>query len=286
MLTSPVTSWFIDLFGPWALMVALLWGGVGAFLWLFGGRFSRAIFTLLGVGAGTMVGLEVPAWMGWPVDGIAMAFTGAFAGGLAGWLLHTTWVGMTLSVLLAGLFGACAWAWYDGGWDWRLPPLDASQPHSVILGMIWQSLPGDMLPRVMPYAIAAGLISGVAVKLAWPRLARACTFSLVGVGLMTICALTAVQIARPQWFQSLPDDVATLTGLLAVMALFGLAVQSWMMPAASISGPSRAGNKATTPSAVAGPALPSSPSSFNPALGPTRPVMTPTLSAALPGVKA
>jgi hypothetical protein len=83
--------------GPRGLACALLMAVAGLVLWLVGARFSRSIFTLLGVAAGAWVGLRVPRWMGWEIDAMAIAIGGALVLGLAGYLavvagLHDVYV--------------------------------------------------------------------------------------------------------------------------------------------------------------------------------------------------
>lgn len=208
---------------------------VGAFLWLVGGRFSHSIFALIGVGAGTWLGMHLPARMGWPVDGIAMAFAGALLGGLAGYLLQTTWTGAVLSVLLAAAGGLAAWVFYDGGWTWRPPAWDGTGGQVALLNTIWRSMPGPSLPRVMPYAIAGGLITGGGLVLGWPRLARALTFTLVGLILLIVGALTALQMSGTAAGALVPSTVAGRFSVFAAFTVLGLAVQWWTTPAARVA---------------------------------------------------
>src|SRR3954462_6284384 len=148
--------------GRYALLAAFGGSAVGAVLGLAGSRFSRSLVTLLAVSVGAVVGMHLPGWMGWSVDAMGVAFCGALALGLSGYLLHTTWIGVALSAVLALWVGTAAWLTVGGGQHVEWPALTISPDLAKTLGELWRALPGD-LPRVMPVAIAGALVSGVAI---------------------------------------------------------------------------------------------------------------------------
>src|SRR5688572_17199937 len=97
----------------------------GLFLWVIGARVSRSMFTLVGVAAGAWAGLHLPRWMGWEIDAMAVAIGGALVAGLAGYLLHMLWVGLTLGTLLASAGIFIAWHRLAAGASWSMPTIDA-----------------------------------------------------------------------------------------------------------------------------------------------------------------
>ena len=218
------------LLGARAVPVAAALLAAGVVLWLAGARVGRSALTLVGVGAGAYLGLKLPAYMGWGIDGIATAFAGAMLAGLAGWALHTTWIGATLCTMLGLAGAAVAWVTLSDGSSWTLPTIDWSQPHVKILNSIWLSLPGESLSRAMPYAIAGGMITGAAVALAWPKVARVMTWGLTGTAMMTLGGLFLVNRLRPDWLDALPREPGSVAMILGGVALLGMIVQWLMLP--------------------------------------------------------
>src|SRR4029453_13213674 len=157
--------------GRYAQLVAFAGTAVGAVLWLAGSRFSRSLVTLLAVSVGGVIGSHLPAWFGWSVDAMGIAFIGAMVLGLTGYLLHTTWIGLSLSVVLAAWVATAAWLTIGGGQEIQLPPVNWSANAEEILAAVWRALPAD-LSTVMPVAIAGALISGVAITLLSPKFGR------------------------------------------------------------------------------------------------------------------
>src|SRR3982751_2827419 len=107
--------------GPRWVALAVCAAGVGLVLWTAGARLSRWLFTLVGVGAGTWVGLHAPRWFGWEIDSTGTAICGAFAFGIAGYLLHGLWVAILLAAQLAVAGGLVAWhraSLAGATWEW------------------------------------------------------------------------------------------------------------------------------------------------------------------------
>src|SRR5687768_12184326 len=136
---TPLTTWL----GRYALLAALVGSAAGVVLWLAGSRFSRSLVTLLAVSIGALIGMQLPAWFGWEIDGMGVAVGGAMVLGLSGYLLHNTWVGMALSAMLVLWAGTAAWVLAGGGvtpGDVPWPSLDWSAEPHVILATVWRAL--------------------------------------------------------------------------------------------------------------------------------------------------
>ena len=89
----------------WAIGLAL----AGAALWLIGATFSRSLVTLALVAAGTLIGLHLPGWCRWSIDGMGPAIGGAVLLGCSGYLLHRVWIGASLGIAMALWSGITCW---------------------------------------------------------------------------------------------------------------------------------------------------------------------------------
>ena len=221
--------------GRYALLAAFAGAVAGAVLWLAGSRFSRPLVTLLAVSMGAVIGVHMPRWFGWSVDPMGVAFVGALALGLTGYVLHTTWIGLSLSLTLALWVGVAAWLTVGGGEQLQWPVVNTAASMESILADVWRSLPGD-LPRVMPVAIAGALISGVAITVLSPRLGRVLTYSLVGLSLVVVMGVTAMRMSRPDMLAALPRSPATQGAILLGMVLIGALTQWRLTPAGGAGG--------------------------------------------------
>ena len=224
---ATLTAWL----GRYALLAALVGSAAGFVLWLAGSRFSRSLVTLLAVTVGAVLGMHLPGWFDWPIEGMGLAVGGAMVLGLSGFLLHNTWVGLSLSGLLALWTGVGAWAVAGGGVRFEIhwPEIDPSADASTTLAALWRAMPGD-LPWVMPCAVAAALASGVIVTVFWANLARVLAYSLAGLSLLVVAGLWAMQMSRPQWLAVLPKDLATQLAVLLALVGFGVAIQWRLTP--------------------------------------------------------
>jgi len=91
--------------GECSLGIAIGGALLGLVLWLAGARFSRSLVTLIGVAIGTSVGMRLPGWLGWSIDGMAIGVGGAVVLGASGYLLHRSWIGLYLGALSVALGG-------------------------------------------------------------------------------------------------------------------------------------------------------------------------------------
>src|SRR5882757_2471420 len=83
------------------LAIAIAGAALGLILWLSGSRFNRTIITLISVSGGALIGLQMPGWFGWRLDGWATAVLGALALGISGYVLPKVWVGVGLGAVWA-----------------------------------------------------------------------------------------------------------------------------------------------------------------------------------------
>jgi hypothetical protein len=227
---------FDDALGRYALLAAFAGTAAGTVLWLAGSRFSRSLVTLLAVSLGGVVGLNLPEWLGWQVDAMGVAFAGAMVLGLTGYLLHTTWIGLSLSLVLAVWVGVAAWLTVGGGERLDVPSINWSAQAETIVADLCRNLPGS-LPTVMPLAIAGAVAGGVAITVLSPKLGRVLTYTLVGLSMVVVMGVTAMRMSRPDWLAMLPRTFGTQMGILLGLVLTGVLVQWRLTPG---GGPSAA----------------------------------------------
>lgn len=231
---------FDEALGRYAMLAAFAGTAAGAILWLAGSRFSRPLVTLLAVSLGAVTGVHLPDWFGWSVDPMGVAFVGALALGLTGYLLHTTWIGLSLSLVLALWVGTAAWLTVGGGGELQWPVVNPSANVEVIIADVWKSLPGD-LPRVMPLAVAGALAGGIAITVVSPKLGRVLTYVMVGVSMLVVMGVTAVRMSRPDWLVMLPRTFSTQAVIVLGMVLTGVLIQ-WRLTPVGRAGAGPAGD--------------------------------------------
>jgi hypothetical protein len=229
------------------LALAVTAAGLGC--WLAGGRFSRSLITLALVAAGAWLGVRLPRWFGWEIDGMGLGMAGAMLLGFAGYLLHRTWVGVLLGALIAVWAGVAAWVALAPGVRWAPPPLAWGWDVPELLRQVWQSLP-PQVSKVIPLTTVGGLVGGVVTALVWPKLSRILAFDLLGVMLMVAVGVPAVAAHQPHWMKYLPVATEQQVAAVVALVLVGLAVQWKLTPAAP--------RKAALPASVSREAPPAS----------------------------
>ena len=218
--------------GGRGVVLALTAAGAGLFLWVIGARVSRSVFTLVGVAAGAWVGLHLPRSMGWEIDAMAVAIGGALVVGLAGYLLHMLWVGLTLGTLLASAGVFIAWHRLAAGASWSMPVIEPPAPALDLLRDNWQKLPNG-LSRVIPIVAGMCFATGALTATLLPKLARVLTFSLLGSLLLACGAIAATAMARPEWLVRIPASTQTQGVILATVVMFGAVIQWALLPRVS-----------------------------------------------------
>jgi hypothetical protein len=221
---------------PLGVSVCCATAGLG--LWVAGAPFSRSILTLVGVAAGTVFGMRLPAWCGWQVDGMGVAVGGAILVGTFAFLFHRTYVGLLLGIGMMLWAGTGVWIARAGDavWNWR-----TVRWHGDLVGLLrdtWATLPPN-LHRTLPIACAAGLAGGMMLAVFFPKLSKVLAHSLTGMTLMVVMGALALQATRPEWLTSLPGSNLAQAGVLVALVLVGAGWQ-WRItppkPAASHKG--------------------------------------------------
>lgn len=213
--------------GPRWVALAVCAAAVGLMLWAAGARLSRSIFTLVGVSVGAWVGLRTPRWMGWEIDSIGTAICGAFALGIAGYLMRGLWVLILLSAQFAVAGGCVAWhrATLSGA-EWTWPAVTWPKPDVKELALAaWNGV-----PHMIPITMGVCLVAGGVLAAAWPRMGRVLAFSMLGTLLMGSGALVAIQLARPEWIGKLPATAQAQGIAIACLVVFGTALQWALSP--------------------------------------------------------
>lgn len=210
-------------------MLAMAGSVVGVVFWLAGGRFSREIVTLALVTVGGVVGMHLPQWCGWSVDGMGLAFAGALVLGVSGYWLDKAWTGGLLAGVLALWAGVGCWLWVGADVTWHWPMLAWRGDQIDLLMSLWRAMPVEA-GRVMPFAVGAGLIAGVCAAVLWPRIARATLFSLMGLSLIIVVGLPGL-IRSGDAAALRVSAGAPLVPLLTLlgMAVVGIVLQLWLM---------------------------------------------------------
>lgn len=202
---------------------------IGGALWLLGGRFSRSLITLLSVAIGAFIGLRLPGWMGLSVRGSATAVGGALILGLSGFVWHRLWIGVGLALTLMLWMSVATWSAYGVGQlsDVIAPPHAAHTTNS--LPQIWQALPPEV-QRAGPFFCGIALVSALGMAILWPRAAMFTLYSLLGVTMITVLGISALELARPQMLSIVPTRGSSQAAVLAGMVLFGAIVQWRLTP--------------------------------------------------------
>ena len=226
-MLQELLSWLPSDAGRTWLVGALGCAAAGLLFWGAGARVGRSAFTLGGVAAGAWLGLRLPGWMGSEVEPMGVAGAGALVLGMAGYLLHTVWVGLMLGGLLTAAGVLLTWNKLSGGAEWSIPVLNLSDPAHEILRTVWTSLPGG-LPRVMPYVILGCFSAGVLITVVRPKLGRVLAFSALGTLMLAAGGVVSVAIVRPEWLAYFPGRSGVQGVALAALMLTGAAAQ-WLM---------------------------------------------------------
>jgi hypothetical protein len=209
--------------------------GVGALLWLCGARFSRSILTLVAVAGGTVIGMHLPAWCGWQVDGMGLGVGGAIVLGSIVFLFHGACIGLLLGGGMMLWAGTAVWLAMagDGHWDWRAVHWEGDMIQ--FCRQAWEGLPHGV-SRVFPVACLAGLAGGITIAVFLPRLAKALAHSLVGVTLMTVMGALAVRTAHPGWLPSSAKFDRSQALVLIGLVVAGAVLQWLVTPPARAPG--------------------------------------------------
>ena len=216
--------------GPRALGVALAVGAVGAVLWLAGARFSRSLIALLAVAAGALLGILLPRWLGWSINGMATTVGGAIFFGILGYGGHRAWVAAALGVVLAVWAGLATWAICPGSREWTWPAFASLAALPEYLMELWRALPADVA-KFLPYAAGTALLSGVCIAALWPRLGIVLLYSSLGTMMLLGTGLFAAEVRYTRWLSMIPAATWVQVITLCCLVAFGAVVQWRLAPA-------------------------------------------------------
>ena len=197
---------------------------------LAGGWLSRYVLTLGLVAAGAVIGMRLPRWMGWSIDGAGLGVLGAIVLGMTGYFLTRTWVGVFLGVILAFWAAVGIWLGLNPVLEWKLPALHWSFDFADLALQLWRALPRE-LRTVLPLGCGSMLFLGVLTALLWPRMSRALLFSVIGASLLVGVSVPAARLYWPKLAERLPEkpsrQAAALVGLIALSTLLQWGLIVW-----------------------------------------------------------
>lgn len=228
-MVSEVLSLLPDAVARCPLGVSVCCATVGLGLWLVGARFSRSILTLVGVAGGTVVGMRLPTWCGWQVEGMGVAVGGAILVGTFVFLFHRTYIGLLLGTGMMLWAGVGAWIARadDAIWNWRTVRWHGDAVR--LLRETWATLPPH-LQRTLPIACATAFATGLMLAVFFPKLSKVLAHSLTGMTLMLVMGALALQATRPEWLTSLPGSNLAQAGVLVALVLVGAGWQWRITP--------------------------------------------------------
>lgn len=215
--------------GTIALVVASVGSLLGAGLWLCGARFSRFILTLVAVALGAAIGMKLPAWCGWSVDGMGPAVGGAVILGVSAFAAQRFWVGVWLGVILAGWTALVIWTTCRHGADWHWPNVHAGRSLPAYLGEVWRTLP-DQMRQYLACASCAAMACGIAAATLWPRFAMVLMWSAAGVSLLIATGATALSRLDPAALRHVPRQTIAQLAVLGGLVILGAALQWQITP--------------------------------------------------------
>jgi hypothetical protein len=212
------------------LGTALAFCALGAVLWAVGGRVSRSILALMAVAVGSVVGVHLPEWFGWQVEGMAIAVGAAILLGCVVLFMHRTCIGILLGLTLTVWAALGTWIFMasaDATWDWRSAHWEGDMVQ--YLHQLWGALPPNMA-HVFPSVCFAGFATGVSVAVFLPKLAKVLTHSLLGVTLVALMGAIAASTARPLWLASIPGSNGAQGLALIGLVVLGALIQWQITP--------------------------------------------------------
>jgi hypothetical protein len=224
--------------GSAGFAVAIIGSLIGAIVWLLGARFSRTIITLVTVLLGAAVGMRLPQWCGWSVSGEGTAVGGALGLGVTGYAMHRMWVGFGLGTVLCAWATMACWIGFRNGAAWTWPAWGTDTTIESYAVSLWQALPPDVA-RILPYACAMAMISGLAMAIIWPKTTLILAWSLIGATLLVSMGVAAVEYGQPQWLLKIPSPTWAQATLLGAIVSVGALVQWKLGPKPAAKSPKK-----------------------------------------------
>jgi hypothetical protein len=227
--------------GGFAVFVAVVGALFGATLWLCGSRYNRTILTLLALSLGTILGLQLPQWFGWKIDRWATGMLACLIFGATGYAWNKAWVGIGLGMVLACWAAVATFAVYGfgpvvpGGPAWLMPVFKPGMTAGAWTLDFWNSL-ATQTRHLLPFAIAAGLLTGIGAAVAWPRFGTVLLYSTLGVSLLIALGTAVVLSTHPAWLGIVPNTVSSQAVVLGSLVAFGVIFQWRANPARAAGG--------------------------------------------------
>jgi hypothetical protein len=223
--------------GTLGMVIAIAGSMVGVGMWLIGSRFSRPIITLLTVLLGASVGMQLPKWLGWSISGAGPAVGGAVVLGVTGFVLHGMWVGIGLGAVLSSWVALGCWIMLRNGAAWTWPIIGPQTTLGTFLHEVWIGMPPDVT-RILPYACATAMITGLAITIIWPKVSLVLCWSMAGVTLLTCMGIAAVEFGQPQWLTNIPQPMWAQASMVGLLVTLGSLIQ-WKLSPKPVAEPSR-----------------------------------------------
>jgi hypothetical protein len=212
------------------MVLALVGSLLGLGLWLAGARFSRSMLTLGAVALGTAIGMRLPLWCGWSIDGMGPAVGGAVILGVSAYVLHRYWVGFWLGLVLAVWTSLAVWSALGSEGRWNCPDYKSSQtlPHYVMA--LWRSMP-DALQKYLAICGLSAIVLGMVATVLWPRISLVLLWSAAGMSLVITTVATALSRLEPSVLARLPRETFLQLTVLVLLVMGGAALQWRTIPA-------------------------------------------------------
>jgi hypothetical protein len=212
--------------GTAAAVFAIVGVLCGVALWLSGARFSRYIITLAAVAIGTSIGVALPRWCGWKIDGSGPAVGGAIVLGASGYVLHRVWVGAWFGFVLSIWAALATWMELAANdiWIW---PERAGLSIPAYLRQVWDALPPDV-SHALPVVCGAAFLIGAIPATIWPRAGMVFLYSALGATLVGGMGTAVVNMEQPQWLAKVPPKTSVQATAVMLVVLLGAGVQ-WQL---------------------------------------------------------
>jgi hypothetical protein len=209
---------------------ALAFAAVGAFggavLWVIGARFSVYFITLSAVAIGTSIGVALPRWCAWKVDGSGTAVGGAILLGASAYWLHRAWVGAWFGSVLALWAALATWVILAGNSSWTWPAHQGVNLPNYLL-QVWHTLPPD-ITHALPVVCSIAFLLGAIPATLWPRAGMVFLYSALGATLLAGMGIAAVSMEQPDWLTRIPPKNSLQVTAMVLTVLIGAGVQ-WQM---------------------------------------------------------
>ncbi len=206
--------------GAIALIAAAVGSLIGVALFLAGAKFSRPILTLTAVAIGTAVGMKLPLWFGWQIDGMGPGVGGAIILGVSAYALHRFWVGLWLGLVLAAWAALITWNTVNHGAQFAFPQYTGFDALPQFLMQIWAAVP-DQMQRYLALLGGAAMLVGLAAALAWPRIGTALLWSAAGASLLITTGIMALSRISPSMLEHLPRQISSQLAVLCGLVTLG-----------------------------------------------------------------